>query len=117
MADLSGFSELHTLDNNNIELFVPRNSPGVYLLDRGRAGWVTHYAGRSDDDVAGRLKKWAAEGKYLYFKFQAFASAKAAYEMECLVYHDVKPVDNVIHPAAPAWTTYTCPQPRCTGGR
>ena len=38
---------------------------------------------------------------------------KAAYELECQIYHDLEPVENIIHPDAPDGTSYSCPVSGC----
>jgi hypothetical protein len=107
------FSEGKSLTSTNIDTLVTSKSPGVYQLDRVQEGpFHTHYVGRSDDDVAGRLKKWVG-GKYLYFKFVYSSSAQAAFELECHLYHDLKPPDNDLHPAKPPGTSYRCPVIGC----
>ena len=108
------FSDLLTLSNSRVDLYVRLSSPGVYLLDRTTAGGFTvNYVGRSDDDLAGRLKKWAAEGTYKYFKFEYANSARAAFEMECKLYHSYRNLDNVVHPARPKNTNHSCPVAGC----
>lgn len=113
MASPDGFSDLYVLNDSNIDAHVLLTSSGVYVLDRSATGgFTTHYVGRSDDDVNGRLKDWV--GKYKYFKFQYTSSAKAAFELECNVYHDMSPVDNLAHPARPKGTSYKCPKGYCS---
>jgi hypothetical protein len=107
------FSEVKSLTSENVDIFVTSKSPGVYELDRIKeGGFHVHYVGRSDDDVAGRLKKWVGS-KYLFFKFVYTSSSKAAFELECQLYHDIRPPDNDIHPAKPSGTSYKCPVAGC----
>jgi hypothetical protein len=108
MPDVAGFSTLHALSAENVKLHVPK-APGCYVLDRSSTGgFEVHYTGRADYDLEQRLNSWVGS-QYLYFKFLSLADRKAAYEMECKVYHNLKPVDNRIHPDAPDGTSYTCP--------
>jgi len=107
-------SDLHGLSTFNIDVFVSSTSPGAYVLDRSAGGAFTaHYAGRSDDDVAGRLKQHVSDGIYKYFKFEYATNSKAAFEMECRLYHELNPPDNDIHPAKPKGTNYVCPVLYC----
>lgn len=107
-------SDLSSLLDWKIDAVVTKKSPGVYVLDRSSSGGFTvHYAGRSDDDVAGRLKQHAGDEIYKYFKFEYASSSKAAFEMECRLYHEFNPPDNDIHPAKPKGTSYVCPVLTC----
>jgi hypothetical protein len=107
-------SDLHGLTTFNIEALVTSRSPGVYVLDRtSSGGFTTHYAGRADEDVAGRLKDHARNGIYKYFKFDYASNVRQAFEMECRLYHDLNPPDNKVHPAKPKGTYYACPVYGC----
>jgi hypothetical protein len=120
---LSGFSDLHRLDNKYIDKHVVGGRIGVYILDKYQPGpFATHFVGRSDNDVADRLKKWVSDGGFLYFKVKYEPTTKVAYELECQIYHELKPVENIIHPDAPDSTSYACPSASCqkaqkAGGR
>jgi len=115
---LAGFSGLEGLNDANIDKFVAGGSIGVYVLDKAQPGpFKVYYVGRSDTDVAKRLKTWVADGGYGYFKFRYMASAKAAYELECKIYHALSPTDNDIHPDAPNGTSYTCPVSGCVNAQ
>jgi hypothetical protein len=108
MPDVKGFSALHALNRENVNLYVPK-TPGCYVLDRSSTGgFEVHYTGRADYDLEERLCSWVGKG-YLYFKFLSLPDRKSAYEMECKVYHNLNPVDNKMHPDAPDNTSYTCP--------
>ncbi len=89
---------------------VVYTSPGAYALGKmGTDGiFYIDYIGRSDDDIAGRLKQHAPE-RYPEFFFGYYPSAKAAFEKECWLYHTFRPVDNVVHPARPRGSNWTCP--------
>ena len=120
---LTGFSDLHRLGSEFIDKHVVGGRIGVYVLDKYQPGpFTTHFVGRSDSDVADRLKKWASDGGFLYFKVKYEPSTNSAYELECQIYHDLKPVENIIHPEAPDGTSYPCPGASCVksqkdGGR
>lgn len=108
------FSDLLTLSNSEVDLHIRLSSPGVYLLDRTTTGGFTiNYVGRADDNVARRLKEHVAKGVYKYFKYEYADSARAAFEMECKLYHSYRNLDNEIHPARPAGTSYSCPVAGC----
>jgi hypothetical protein len=112
MADVTGFSEVKSLDAATVNGFVTKRKAGVYVLDGSASGpFNVDYVGRSDDDVAGRLLFWV--GSYRYFRAVYCSSAKEAFELECTVYHSLNPINNKAHPARPAGTNYPCPVAKC----
>jgi hypothetical protein len=112
MPDVAGFSNLHSITKENIEFEVPKE-PGCYVLYRSTgAVFEVYYTGRADYDLTDRLRDYIGT-RYLYFRFLNLPNRKAAFEMECKVYHNLKPVDNVIHPDASDGTNYTCPMAGC----
>lgn len=104
----TGLQGPYQLSSDTVEKIVSSTSPGAYALGVTKDGtFYIHYVGRSDDDVADRLGDHV--GKYREFKFDYFATAKAAYEKECNLYHDFNPPDNKAHPAMPRGVTCRCP--------
>jgi len=92
--------------------YVTRTSPGVYILSRD--GRTAAYVGRSDTDVASRVKQSGAEGYgYTYFWFEYAASPRDAFNKECDYYHKYNPPDNKNHPAVPFGTDSKCPVIGC----
>ncbi len=108
----TGLLGSYTLNAETVDKKVTRTSPGAYALGKLReTTFIVKYIGRSDTDVNSRLKDWI--GKYPYFKFIYYGSAKAAFEKECNLYHDwgeSKSLDNDIHPQRPAGTNWKCPR-------
>lgn len=93
--------------------FVTQISPGAYILSRD--GKTAHYVGRSDSDVAHRIKRSALDGKgYLWFWFEYTSSSIKAYLLECEWFHKYKPTDNTIHPATTRNTLWKCPTKGCS---
>ena len=98
----------HSLDPDTIDEVVTKISSGAYILSKD--GKIAHYVGRSDDNVAGRLKWWANNTqKYSYFWFEYATSPKAAFELECRWWHKYKPEDNQSHPDRPNGSSWQCP--------
>ena len=107
----------YDLTNNDISSQVTKTSAGNYALgymktkeDGGRT-FVVEYVGRSDTDVAGRLKQHVGE-KYKKFKYSYATSPKAAFEKECKNYHDFgesQSLDNDVHPRRPDGSGWKCP--------
>jgi hypothetical protein len=65
------------------------------------------YVGRSDDDLAARLRRHA--GNYQAFAFATAESALSAYQGECRLYHALKPSKNVMHPIRKPAAEWACP--------
>ncbi len=96
------------LTTNGIDDNVILMSAGAYALGHTSDDeFYIKYVGRSDSDVAGRLKDHI--GSYKRFKFEYYGSANAAFEKECRLYHDFGPPDNKIHPARPNGSDWECP--------
>lgn len=106
----SGLNGPFSLTSDGVAGAVTRISAGAYVLGRilANGNFQIDYAGRSDGDVAGRLQQHVPE-RYTHFKFGYFASAKAAFEKECRLYHDFDPPDNKVHPARPQGSDWKCP--------
>ncbi len=104
----SGLRGPFPLTHQGINDNVNKTFPGTYTL--GKIKIPTYYiarVGRSDDDVNRRLHDYI--GDYEQFKFEYYPSPKAAFDKECLLYHDFKPPDNKIHPDRPSGTNWKCP--------
>lgn len=102
----------YLLSTGKISEVVTRTSPGNYALGyvNSENTFVVNYVGRSDNDVAARLKTHVGE-KYKHFKYSYASSPKAAFEKECQNYHDFggsNALDNSIHPDRPAWASWKC---------
>lgn len=97
---------------NDVDLYVMRQSPGIYILSRD--GRTASYVGRLDTDVSSRIKQSARDGYgYTYFWFEYAASSRDAYYKECEYYHKYNPPDNTNHPAVPYGANWRCPIRRC----
>jgi len=110
----TGLSKSFVLTTEKVDEVVTRKSPGTYALgytDPNDNAFVVSRVGRSDSDLNDRLKDHV--GKYKRFKFGYSASAKAAFEKECTLYHDFDPPDNPIHPDRPNGTNWKCPVDGC----
>jgi hypothetical protein len=81
-------------------------APGAYILSRD--GRMAHYVGRADTDLVERLSSSSRQGSYSHFWYEYAISAAGAYTLECRYYHDFRPTDNLIHPAAPGGSSLTC---------
>ena len=107
----------YSLTTNRINEVVTRTSQGVYILYVSYNG-TEYYVGRSDTNVAARLKQHVGEksrtakSTYKYFKFDYATSPKSAFERECNLWHHHHPPDNPVHPRRPNGTNWKCP--RCS---
>lgn len=97
---------------NVINQAITKVSPGTYVLGHTSGGsFIVKYVGRSDSDLNKRLQNWI--GKYNEFKCSYMSSPKAAFEKECMIYHDFEgptgKLDNDIHPQRPQDSDWQCP--------
>lgn len=111
----SGLRGPFRLDVATVVQQVARVAPGAYALGKVENGtFYIRYVGRSDSDVAARLKQWI--GHYTSFKFEYFPSPKAAFEKECHLWHDFGgpegTLDNDVHPRRPNGANWQCPRCR-----
>ncbi|HTS46793.1 MAG TPA: hypothetical protein VMH05_02550 [Bryobacteraceae bacterium] len=105
----NGLQGPFTLTDSGIDDAVRLNSPGVFALDDrdDGTGFRIVFVGRSDIDVNNQLHVYV--GAYKRFKFIYSSSSRAAFETECLLFHDFDPYDNHYHPHRPAGSRWTCP--------
>ena len=112
MAVKTGLLGPYRLTFDGINSAVARRSAGVFALghnDRNGNFQVKH-VGRSDADI--RSKLCECIGSSTLFKFGFYASAKAAFEKECELFHDFSPPGNRIHPGRSKGTKWECPRCR-----
>ena len=110
----------YVLTTQKIDDVVTRKSPGNYALGSvSDSTFNVAYIGRSDTDVNNRLKLWVGtNNKYTHFKFSYATSPKAAFEKECMNYHDFggsAKLDNKQHPERPDDTDWKCPMCKIYG--
>ncbi|MFT3724574.1 MAG: hypothetical protein QM773_13430 [Hyphomonadaceae bacterium] len=102
--------ELKTL---NVALVVD-TKPGAYILgeENSKGGITVSYVGRADKDLRDRLLQHAREGTYQHFKCHYTADARAAYLLECKLFHlfgGTALLANEIHPDRPIGHAGSCP--------
>jgi hypothetical protein len=99
----------YPLRQETIKDLVILASPGTYVLgDSDAAGFHARSVGRSDVDVAARIREFV--GFYSEFKFAYCDTAHAAFESECRLYHEfVRSLDSALHPSRRAYSTWRCP--------
>ena len=86
----------------SIDRYVRTDLPGVYVLSRD--GRAVHYVGRSDGDLAYRLKEHARDQHYSHFWYAYATSLTEAFNEETRLYHQYgadEKLDNQVHPAPP----------------
>ncbi len=97
---------------DSIDNFITVKSAGIYILSRDSK--TAAYVGRSDHDLASRLKQYSIEEYgYTHFWFEYTSSVKDAYLKECEYYHKYNSPDNKNHPATPEGTNLRCPVSGC----
>lgn len=68
---------------------------------------VVDYVGRSDEDLADALLRHV--GSYSRFSFELAGSPAEAFQVQCLTFHRLRPVDNYSHPERPVDGNARCP--------
>jgi len=83
--------------------------PGVYIITNNLRN--VHYIGRSDNDVAYRIREAFRRHprKYTKYYFRYETSPRNAYLTECRLWHRYQPDDNILHPDKPDYTNWKCP--------
>lgn len=86
----------------------PQKTAGAYVIGTRTPEQVMRvpYAGRSDDDIASRLRTHV--GNYDAFSYVRADSPKQAYELQCEIYHELKPSKNTQHPYKPTGVECAC---------
>src|SRR5580692_6342200 len=87
----------------SIDSAVTMRRPGVYALGyvAPSGTFMIQRVGRSDFDLAQRLKSDEYKGKYRHFKAAYVTDAEAAFHAECELYHKYGGTGNPLHPARP----------------
>ena len=68
---------------------------------------VSHVEG----DLGKELRNYI--GEFSGFRFKFFRSTRNAYDKECQIYHQFKPIKNITHPIRPKHTKFVCPVADC----
>lgn len=112
MASLGMGSNCYEFKEAAIDKEISETHPGNYALGYQKSGtFYVQYVGRSDHDVAGRIKRHLKKS-YTHFKYCYATSPRDAYKRECKNYHDFGGSDklnNDIHPDRPDGTNWKCP--------
>jgi hypothetical protein len=109
MPEPAGLYGPHPLRQDTIKELLILASPGTYVLgDAGTEGFRARRVGRSDYDVAARLREFV--GFYSAFKFTYCDSARVAFERECELYHAfAASLDSPLHPSRRSYSVWRCP--------
>lgn len=100
----------YELSFDSLERVLPKAKQGIFTL-----GYVDHEGrfrvqsvGRDDYDLRARLCELI--GSSAMFKFAVMRDARAAFEQECELFHDLRPPSSIIHPGRPVGTDWQCPR-------
>src|SRR3954469_20141965 len=104
----TGLNGPFALQAAEIDKEISRKSAGVYILDRSHEDGPFHisYVGRSDTDLAARLREHGE--KYKRFKFEFHATPEEAFARECALYHQYNPPSTIAHPPRPIGSKWKC---------
>jgi hypothetical protein len=108
----SGLLGPYRLNFDGIHAAIGNTMPGVFALGHldGQGRFCVSRVGRSDNDVRATLCDFI--GSDNFFKFDVMSTSRAAFEKECSLFHDFSPRGNLVHPARPPQTDWTCPHCR-----
>lgn len=106
----NGLAGPFPLTDETIDQEVRETSPGAFVLEDSAdlVNFRVNFVGRSDTDVNNQLHVHV--GSYKRFRYKYCSSAQAAFEKQCVFYHDFEPRDNPVHPQRPAGMTWRCPR-------
>ncbi len=102
----------HHFTEKQIDAIVEEGCIGVYELGGPSASELFHiaYVGRSDTCLKTRLRQQLLRRHEERFRFRYCADKKAAFDMECAVWHDNPHLAKTQeHPDRPDGTNYHCP--------
>jgi len=107
----------YQLNFDTIDAAITRNSAGVYALGYTNAEgkFCVNHVGRADADMKSKLRSYI--GSATLFKFGYLPTSKAAFALECELFHDLAPPGNRVHPGRPNGTSWACPRCRIFGQR
>ena len=99
----------HTLTFDTLERVLSKSRSGIFALGyEDRSGrFRVQSVGRDDYDLRARLCELI--GSSAMFKFATLPSAREGFELECELFHTLRPPSNVIHPGRPAGTVWKRP--------
>lgn len=88
---------------------LPKAQGGVYTLGHVDATGTfrVRSVGRDDRDLRSRLQSLIGGGSK--FKFAPVESDREAFELECELFHSLRPPANIIHPDRPKESDWQCP--------
>lgn len=91
-----------------LESTLPRQTAGVFAL-----GYVdpdgrfrVNRVGREDGDLRDYLR--GLIGSSASFKFSLTGSAREAFDLECELFHRLRPPGNFMHPVRPPGSSWKC---------
>jgi hypothetical protein len=104
----------HDFNSKMIDQVVTNKSPGNYILGyvNSQNAFIVQYVGRSDLDVKNELKARLSSLNYKKFKFYYADSPKAAFDMDCRLFHEFGgsgSLQNERHPDRPDGMYWNCP--------
>jgi hypothetical protein len=103
----------YDLTPEKIDRFVTPHVPGVFAVGytRESGAFVVSYIGRSDSDIRSALREQSSD-ETARFKWMESASAMAAFDTQCELYHEFggpDSLENEEHPGRPKGSKWVCP--------
>ena len=84
---------------------------GIRMSADGKFRFQIRKVSHVDGDLGKELRNYV--GKFSGFRFKFFRSTRNAYDKECQIYHQFKPIKNITHPIRPRHTKFVCPVADC----
>ena len=84
---------------------------GIHKSADGKFRFQIRKVSHVDGDLGKELRNYV--GKFSGFRFKFFRSTRNAYDKECQIYHQFKPIKNIAHPVRPRHTKFVCPVADC----
>lgn len=99
----------YDLTYDAVEKLLPRSGGGVFALGYvdGSDLFRVQRVGRAGSDLRAQLQALIGSGNK--FKYKLTATEKEAFELECTLFHKLRPPSNISHPDRPRDSGWRCP--------
>ena len=99
----------YELTFDSIEAVMPAGGRGVFALGYAEPSSVfrVQRVGRDGNDLGNKLKSLI--GASNEFKYRLTLTEREAFEMECELFHTLRPPSNISHPDRPQGSDWRCP--------
>lgn len=98
----------YDLSFDSLERALPKRRIGVFAIGHIDPAGIfrVQRVGRDQSDVQERLRGFIGSGNK--FKYALAGTAFEAFELECELFHKLKPPSNIMHPDRPQGSGWKC---------